>query len=160
VRTADGALAARVTRNGNYAATPAKGAERTVTVGDLPAALSIPGGIQVIDDRKSRVRGRLETTFAVPADQPGGDLEWWLDLGRVHCHAVVTLNGKRLRTLWKAPYRIRVDHLLRDANDLRIEVVSPWAKQGDRGFNLPAATELLGGPLRLRPVRLVATERS
>jgi hypothetical protein len=41
--------------------------------------------------------------------------------------AVVTLNGKKLRTLWTPPYRLDVTDALKSGeNTLQIEVTSTW----------------------------------
>ena len=50
-----------------------------------------------------------------------------LDLGRVEMIATVTLNGKKLRTLWTPPYRLDITGALKSGdNTLQIEVTSTW----------------------------------
>ncbi|MDR1202582.1 MAG: hypothetical protein LBL58_13285 [Tannerellaceae bacterium] len=50
-----------------------------------------------------------------------------LDLGRVEMIAVITLNGKKLRTLWAPPYRLDVTNALKlGKNILQVEVTSTW----------------------------------
>ncbi|MDR1497307.1 MAG: hypothetical protein LBS59_02655 [Puniceicoccales bacterium] len=90
-----------------------------------------------------------------------------LDLGRVEMIATVTLNGKKLRTLWTPPYRHDVTNELRSGkNTLQVEVTSTWfnrlaydsgqpeGKRKTWTFNAPRK----GTPLResglLGPVKL------
>jgi hypothetical protein len=55
------------------------------------------------------------------------DATYSLDFGRVEMSAVVTLNGKKLRTLWTPPYRLDVTGALKSGeNKLQIEVTSTW----------------------------------
>jgi hypothetical protein len=55
------------------------------------------------------------------------DARYSLDLGRVEMIAVVSLNGKKLRTLWTPPYRIDItDAIKSGTNTLQIEVTSTW----------------------------------
>lgn len=50
-----------------------------------------------------------------------------LDLGRVEVIAKVTLNGKPLPTLWRAPYKLDVTGALKPGeNDLQIQVANLW----------------------------------
>jgi hypothetical protein len=50
-----------------------------------------------------------------------------LDLGRVEMIATVTLNGKKLRTLWTPPYSLDITSALKTGkNTLQIEVTSTW----------------------------------
>ena len=53
-----------------------------------------------------------------------------LDLGRVEIAAVVSLNGKVLETLWKAPFTLDVTDELRDGNNhLDILVANTWTNR-------------------------------
>jgi alpha-L-rhamnosidase len=50
-----------------------------------------------------------------------------LDLGEVHEVAVVRINGKLARILWKQPYAVRVDGLLHaGANTIEVDVTNLW----------------------------------
>jgi len=52
-------------------------------------------------------------------------LDIWLDLGRVECIAEISINGKRLGTLWKEPYRINItDFVNPGMNKLKIDVTN------------------------------------
>jgi len=58
-----------------------------------------------------------------------------LDLGEVNDLAEVTVNGKALVTLWKAPYRVNVAGALKPGeNQLEIKVTNQWTNRqaGDR----------------------------
>ncbi|MDR2775271.1 MAG: hypothetical protein LBC19_11125 [Tannerella sp.] len=55
------------------------------------------------------------------------DAAYSLDLGRVEMIAAVTLNGKKLRTLWTPPYRLDItDAIKPGTNTLQVEVTSTW----------------------------------
>jgi hypothetical protein len=55
------------------------------------------------------------------------DATYSLDLGRVEMIAAVTLNGKKLRTLWTPPYRLNItDAIKSEKNILQIEITSTW----------------------------------
>jgi len=50
-----------------------------------------------------------------------------LDLGRVECAAVATLNGKNLGTAWSQPFAFEATEALKPgANTLVLDVVNPW----------------------------------
>jgi hypothetical protein len=54
----------------------------------------------------------------------------WLDLGDVKNIAEVSLNGKKLGTLWKAPFRIDVTSALKPgANTLEVRVTNLWVNR-------------------------------
>jgi hypothetical protein len=73
-----------------------------------------------------------------------------LDLGRVEMIAVVTLNGKKLRTLWTPPYRLDVtDAITPGTNTLQVEVTSTWFNRLVYDANQPEAqrkTWTINGP--------------
>jgi hypothetical protein len=65
--------------------------------------------------------------FDLPASLFGRDRELYLDLGPVEIIARVTLNGQQLPTLWKPPFRIRVDGVARPgSNRLEIRLTNLW----------------------------------
>ena len=66
-------------------------------------------------------------TFDLPASLVGADRELWLDLGAVEVIARATLNGKELPTLWKPPFRTRIDDAAQPgANRLEVRVTNLW----------------------------------
>jgi hypothetical protein len=68
------------------------------------------------------------TTFKVGPDvlKPI-DSRWYLDLGKVAIMAEVAVNGKKLGTLWKSPYRVDVTGALRPGDNLiEVKVVNLW----------------------------------
>ena len=66
----------------------------------------------------------------------------YLDLGRVHVMARVTLNGQDLGILWKPPYRVEVTPALKPgANTLEIRVVNLWRNRLIGDEQLPAVGE-------------------
>ncbi len=65
------------------------------------------------------------TTFEVGDLSP--ESRYSLDLGRVDMVAVVSLNGKVLRTLWAPPYKLDLTKAIKEGtNTLTIEVTSTW----------------------------------
>ncbi len=71
----------------------------------------------------------------------------FLDLGRVGDIAEVSVNGRRLGTLWKAPWQIDVTGALRPGeNALEIKVTNEWTNRiiGDRA--LPKEKKVLTDP--------------
>ena len=65
------------------------------------------------------------TTFDVVDFKKG--MCYTLDLGRVEMIAAVSLNGKPLRTLWTAPYRVELtDDVRSGTNTLKVEVTGTW----------------------------------
>ena len=63
-----------------------------------------------------------------------------LNLGKVGCMAEVTVNGKTLGTLWKAPYSIDITPALQSGkNTLRVKVVNLWPNRiiGDLQSDAP-----------------------
>jgi len=55
------------------------------------------------------------------------ETDYILDLGKVEMIAVVSLNGKELRTLWSPPYRLDLSEAIKAGkNELKIEVTSTW----------------------------------
>jgi hypothetical protein len=74
-------------------------------------------------------------TIQGSADWFAPDRALFLDLGRVGDVAEVTVNGRALGELWKAPYRVDVSAALRPGdNTLEIKVTNQWTNRiaGDR----------------------------
>ncbi|PAW75887.1 MAG: hypothetical protein B9S32_17050 [Verrucomicrobia bacterium Tous-C9LFEB] len=83
-----------------------------------------------------------QTNFTLPADFPiTGAIT--LDLGDVARVARVTLNGQRLGTLWRAPWRLEVSKAVRaGGNSLQIEVANTWFNRLLADEALPKADRL------------------
>jgi hypothetical protein len=65
--------------------------------------------------------------ISVPAAAFRKGRRTFLDLGRVEVLARVTVNGKDLGTLWKAPFRVDITDAMRTGvNDVQIAVTSLW----------------------------------
>ena len=68
-----------------------------------------------------------EKDFELPAELFGADRELYLDLGEVAVIAGVKLNGRDLGTLWKPPFRVRVDGTAKPGvNRLEVRVTNLW----------------------------------
>jgi hypothetical protein len=71
--------------------------------------------------------GTVTYTTTLNIDKHTKDAKYFLDLGSVETIATVTLNGRRLRTLWTSPYRLDItDDIQSGANALQIEITSTW----------------------------------
>jgi hypothetical protein len=65
------------------------------------------------------------TTFDMDEIVPGKT--YTLDLGLVEMIAEVSINGKKIRTLWTPPYKLSIDNAIqKGTNTLTIEVTSTW----------------------------------
>jgi hypothetical protein len=81
--------------------------------------------IQQEEGRSFSGTANYTTTFNIGDMKRGGVVE--LDLGQVDMIAVVKVNGKRVRTLWFAPYRVDIsDYIRQGENTLTVEVTSTW----------------------------------
>src|SRR5258706_15097648 len=79
-----------------------------------------------------------------------------LDLGRVKNFAEVTLNGKYLGILWKAPFRLDVTGLLKPGrNYLNVKVTNLWPNRLIGDEQLPAEVEWENGHIKKWPMWLV-----
>ena len=83
--------------------------------------------------------GTYTKTIEAPPDwfKPGTRLS--IDLGEVKNLAEVSVNGKPLGIVWKAPYRMDVTNALkRGTNRVEIKVTNPWVNRiiGDRQPNV------------------------
>ena len=88
------------------------------------------------------------TTFDISDMSP--DKTFTLDLGDVEMIAVVSLNGKKLRTLWAPPYSLDITEAIKTGtNSLTIEVTSTWFNRLVFDANQPEAdrkTWTINGP--------------
>jgi hypothetical protein len=89
------------------------------------------------------------TTFDLPDSHSAAPLQ--LDLGAVEMIAEVSLNGKKLRTLWAPPYRLEIPGAKPGKNVLTVAVTSTWYNRLSYDNKRPVAerkTWTLGGPGR------------
>lgn len=119
---------------------------------DVPAPLTVPGGWQVAFEQgrgapAGAMLPKLESLshnhdtgiryfsgtatyrrrITVPAEAARAGRRTFLDLGRVEVLAHVTVNGRDLGTVWKAPFRVDITDAMRvGANDVSIAVTSLW----------------------------------
>lgn len=79
------------------------------------------------------------TRFEVDGSIVDPKLESYLNLGQVSMMATVKINGKRLDTLWKPPFRVNITRLVKPgANSLEIAVTNTWVNQLIRDAQRPA----------------------
>lgn len=58
---------------------------------------------------------------------PQKDINYFVDLGKVESLATVSLNGQKLETLWRTPYRTEITQTLKNGiNLIEVEVVNTW----------------------------------
>jgi hypothetical protein len=89
-----------------------------------PARMSTLASWTMLEDAEAkRFAGtaRYRVEFDAPATRADA---WELDLGDVRETARVTLNGKRVATVWSLPFKARLDGLKARGNVLEIEVTS------------------------------------
>ncbi|MDR3093365.1 MAG: hypothetical protein LBU62_01820, partial [Bacteroidales bacterium] len=95
------------------------------------------------------------TSFDVSDVKSGAS--YLLDLGKVEEIAVVSLNGKRLRTLWTPPYSLDLTSAVQSGkNTLTVDVTSTWFNRLVYDAGLPEdqrKTWVLAGPQKDTPLR-------
>jgi hypothetical protein len=105
---------------------------------------------------------RYRKTVQAPADWFREGSSLWLNLGRVGDIAEVSVNGRVLGTLWKAPYRIDLGGVLKPGeNRLEIRITNEWTNRliGDQAA--PEDKKVLSSPVlsgRMGPRPLVLPE--
>lgn len=146
----DGKQVAMVWENGQYELTKGNGSLHKVRIDNIPEEKAIEGDWQVqfpgiTDTGEPAIFNGLSSytinkdenikyfsgtasyhkEIHIPEERFSEGLEIWLDLGRVECIAEVTINGKRLKTLWKEPYRINItDFVTPGVNSLKVNVTN------------------------------------
>ena len=150
--------------NGEYVAQLKSGKAVKATVSGIPAAATIPQGWSVtFQAERGAPAGEVAfkqlnswtehsefgikyfsgtATYSkrinVPADRLSEGRRVWLDLGTVHDIAEVTVNGKELGVIWKAPFRIDItDAAQAGANTVEIKVTNCWKNRILGDWKLP-----------------------
>ena len=121
--------------------------------------------------------GSATYTCGVQLDPPAASIRFMLDLSLVSVIAEVTVNGKYAATLWAPPFRTDITpYLTSGANTISIKVTNTWFNRLAYDASLPEAQRKtwtirgpaagaqlevsgLGGPVQLRPGRLVELPR-
>jgi hypothetical protein len=74
--------------------------------------------------------GRYHVTVQVSKEWIGADRKTFIDLGEVKNLASVYLNGRKLGTVWHAPYKLEVTGALTEGpNVLEVEVANAWVNR-------------------------------
>ena len=168
----NGKLAGSYWLPGAYTLTDAVGRSRTVEISGLPATVEISGPWEVTfqppqgesrtvmldaltdwttspDEAIRHFSGKAtyRHRFDLPKSMIGRPLQ--LNLGTLHDLATVRLNGRRLATLWMAPWKLDIREAVQPGeNVLEIEVVSAWHNRlaGDEDLPPEARTTYLQAP--------------
>ncbi|WP_396635703.1 glycosyl hydrolase [Maribacter sp. R77961] len=104
--------------------------------------------------------------FTVSKDVIGTENSLLLDLGSVHKIAEVFVNGQQVGVLWKPPFRLPIDNLVKAGqNTLEIKVTNLWPNRLIGDENLPLDYERKGDQIKEWPAWLTEgkdrpTERS
>lgn len=116
------------------------------------------------DDRIQHFSGTAtyKKVFELSADYRQSDKSLELDLGSVAVIAEVIINGKNAGVLWKAPFRINIDELVKKGkNILEVKVTNLWPNRLIGDEKLPLDIERSGTQTKVLPEWLVnETERS
>ncbi|MDR2385259.1 MAG: hypothetical protein LBD80_06325 [Tannerella sp.] len=101
--------------------------------------------------------GTVTYTTVFDIEETEKNTAYMLDLGRVEMIATVTLNGKKLRTLWTPPYRLDIAGALKSGkNTLQIEVTGTWFNRLVYDAGQPESerkTWTVNGPSKDAPLR-------
>jgi len=95
--------------------------------------------------------------FKIPADLLARDKRLYLQLGGVEVIAEVVLNGRKLLTLWKPPFRTDITEAARAGeDDLQVRVTNLWVNRLIGDEELPPEAEYVeagAGPLATGAIR-------
>jgi hypothetical protein len=166
-QTSSHELTASLRQPGHYALSAASGKKAQFDVAPLPPPLPIEGPWKVefargiggpmqanfqslsswSDQADSAIKyfsgtATYTKTFAVPYETLGNGRRLFLDLGKVAVIADVSLNGKKLDTLWKVPYRVEITSALKPGeNALSVKVANLWINRQIGDELLPEDSE-------------------
>jgi len=104
---------------------------------DFPSGWGAPSSIQVnelkawkdldLTPEAKAFSGTATYTTTFDAGEIKKNTRFLIDLGRVEMIAVVSLNGKPIRTLWTPPYSVDLSGAVKSGtNKLTVEVTSTW----------------------------------
>jgi hypothetical protein len=177
-RDATGRLVVDSSTPGAYTLHAADGSVQRLVVPGLPSALTLHGPWEVKFAKGWGAPDRIDvpalaslnqhadagvrhysgvasytTSLAVPAGLLAGGRRIELDLGVVAVMADVTLNGRKLGTLWHAPFRLDVTSALRSGpNVLKVDVANLWVNRQIGDESLPEDSDRTpSGTLRSWP---------
>jgi hypothetical protein len=100
-----------------------------------PASINMDKLISWSDSTNQGVKyfsgiGTYTTTLQAQPEWFQKNVHLWIDLGDVKNMADVTVNGKHLRLIWHAPYRVDVtDALKPGTNEVTIKVTNAWVNR-------------------------------
>ena len=146
---------------------PGRGAPDTITLDKLTSwSENTDSGVKYFSGV-----GTYSKTIEAPKEWFKQGSRLWIDLGDVKNLAEVTVNGKRLGTVWHTPYRADATGALKPgANEVTIKVINAWVNRliGDQQPNATkytftvihpykATSKLLSSGL-LGPVQVIRVE--
>jgi hypothetical protein len=133
-----------------------------------PAAIDLPVLMSLHEHAADGVKyfsgTATYTNHFTLAVKPAGDKRLFLELGRVEVIAAVVINGKKMGTLWKRPYRVDITDAVKTGdNTIEIKVTNLWPNRliGDEQLpepdrfvtenNLSNTEYVLGGGIKQLP---------
>jgi hypothetical protein len=162
VGSAGGGVELRAFKAADYELSTSDGAAHKVSVSSVPAPIALTGPWSIafqpgrgapasatLDALASWTRSAdagvkyfsgtatYEKDFDIPANLIGDARTLVLNLGEVHEFAEVSLNGKKLRTLWKPPFSLDITGVATAGkNHLVVKITNLWANRliGDEQF--------------------------
>lgn len=144
-----------LTRNWNVKFAPTLGAPAQSTFASLiPWNKSTDTGIKYFSGSANYTK-----TFTYTPPKHNDRKRVRLDLGDVKNFATITLNGKRLGTLWKPPFIVDVTDAIKPGdNKLEVKVTNLWVNRIIGDEQLPPDVEWNGTQLKAWPQWLVNNE--
>ena len=89
--------------------------------------------------------------FHLTADEVADDRSIYLDLGDVQQVAEVTINGKKLATLWKPPFAVEISDAVKAGNNrLEVDITNTWVNRliGDEALPDTSGYAMTGDTVR------------
>jgi hypothetical protein len=150
-----------VSMNGNYSIKLSNGEEKHIGVSDLPEPSLLKNPWKITFSKESVIDALnvtplfdwtsssnfdikhysgtaiYRTNFSLKKNQIKDDEKLILDLGEVNIAAKIILNGKKVATLWIAPFKVDISKFVKPGNnDLEIEVTNTWTNRliGDEHY--------------------------
>lgn len=90
---------------------------------------------------------KYQKTFTVSAQDISANQPLYIDLGEVQQIAEVSINGKKLATLWKPPYAVNITNAVKAGkNQLKVKITNTWVNRliGDQDLPDTSGYQMTG----------------